>query len=431
MLSRQYDAYTFTNPSSSAKCVTVALTSGCGVNIFTAAYLGAFDSNNIQTNYLADPGASFAGTATFSFNIPPAATFDLVMHEVAVPNTGCASYQFNVSGLPCPLADLSVTTTAPALTVPAGSIIRFPITLTNGGPNPASNVTLTNTLPAGVSFVSLTPPPGWTCTTPAVGSGGSITCTKPSVSSGEKIVILPVVGVSCSQGDDTTLTNSVAVSSTTGDANPFNNSSSASTMVSNPPPMLTVPANVTVTTEPGAIICARFVSDAELGTATATDSCPGVTITRSGVPAGNIFPVGTTTITYTATDAGGGRATATQTVTVVDRTPPVIGAASATPDSLWAPNHEMVDIIVSYTASDACGSAITSLAVASNEPVNGTGDGDTAPDWEIVDDHHVRLRAERAGNGTGRTYTITITAVDLVGNTSAQNVVVAVPHDTR
>jgi hypothetical protein len=156
-----------------------------------------------------------------------------------------------------------------------------------------------------------------------------------------------------------------------------------------------------------------------------------VTITRSGVPAGNIFPVGTTTITYTATDAGGGRATATQTVTVVDRTPPVIGAASATPDSLWAPNHEMVDIIVSYTASDACGSAITSLAVASNEPVNGTGDGDTAPDWEIVDNHHVRVRAERAGSGTGRTYTITITAVDLVGNTAAQNVIVTVPHDRQ
>src|SRR5207247_2387692 len=118
----------------------------------------------------------------------------------------------------------------------------------------------------------------------------------------------------------------------------------------------------------------------------------------------------------------GNTTTATQNVTVVDATPPAIDAASATPGSLWPPDHGMVDIAVNYTASDACGFATTSLAVASDEPVNGTGDGDTAPDWEIVDNHQLRLRAERAGTGTGRTYTITITAVDLVGNRTAQNV---------
>lgn len=172
-------------------------------------------------------------------------------------------------------------------------------------------------------------------------------------------------------------------------------------MVSSPPPVLTPPPNLSLGTGPGAMMCSRFVSDAELGTATATDNCPGVTITRGGVPAGNIFPVGTTIITYTATDSAGATTTATQTVTVADTTPPVIGGASATPDSLWPPNHGMVDITVNYTASDICGSITTSLSVASNEPVNGTGDGDTAPDWEIVDNHHVRLRAERAGTGTG------------------------------
>ena len=41
-----------------------------------------------------------------------------------------------------------------------------------------------------------------------------------------------------------------------------------------------------------------------------------MTIVRSGVPAGNVFPVGTTTITYTATDASGNVTTGTQTVTV-------------------------------------------------------------------------------------------------------------------
>jgi hypothetical protein len=54
-------------------------------------------------------------------------------------------------------------------------------------------------------------------------------------------------------------------------------------------------------------------------------------------------------------------------------------------------------VAVNYAVADNCSasSAITcSLTVSSNEPVSGTGDGDTAPDWEIVDAHHVRLRAE-------------------------------------
>jgi hypothetical protein len=59
-----------------------------------------------------------------------------------------------------------------------------------------------------------------------------------------------------------------------------------------------------------------LISDAELGTAAASDNCAGVTAARTGVPAGNMFPHGTTTITYTATDASGITASATQTVTV-------------------------------------------------------------------------------------------------------------------
>ncbi|MFL6033989.1 MAG: HYR domain-containing protein, partial [Gaiellaceae bacterium] len=79
-------------------------------------------------------------------------------------------------------------------------------------------------------------------------------------------------------------------------------------------PVLNVPASVSVTVS-GAQ-SSIVVGDAQLGTATATDNAGAVTIVRSGVPAGNIFPVGKTTITYTATDASGNVTTGTQTVTV-------------------------------------------------------------------------------------------------------------------
>jgi len=113
------------------------------------------------------------------------------------------------------------------------------------------------------------------------------------------------------------------------------------------------------------------------------------------------------------------------TVTLNDNTPPTITTESPRPASLWPPNHTMRDVLVNYTVMDNCSSTCT-LRVTSNEPVNGTGDGDTAPDWEIVDAHHVRLRAERAAIGNGRKYTITVTCTDSAGNSTSKDVAVFV-----
>jgi predicted extracellular nuclease len=108
--------------------------------------------------------------------------------------------------------------------------------------------------------------------------------------------------------------------------------------------------------------------------------------------------------------------------------PSYIFNATATPSVLWPANHKLVTVTVNY---DLCtvGQATTALSVSSNEPVNGTGDGDTAPDWVVIDPHHVQLRAERAGTGSGRVYTITISAADNRGNIATQDVTVTVPHN--
>jgi hypothetical protein len=89
----------------------------------------------------------------------------------------------------------------------------------------------------------------------------------------------------------------------------------------------------------------------------------------------------------------------------------------------------MVDVTVNYIVTDNCGVVSTSLSVTSNEPIDGQGDGSTSPDWEVVDAHHVRLRAERSGKGDGRIYSVTITATDTGGNTAAQSVSVRVPKN--
>jgi hypothetical protein len=98
---------------------------------------------------------------------------------------------------------------------------------------------------------------------------------------------------------------------------------------------------------------------------------------------------------------------------------------------LSPPNHKMIDVTVNYGTTNDCGAPRCTLSVSSNEPVNGTGDGDSAPDWEIIDAHHIRLRAERAGKGTGRVYTITITCSDGSGTPVSRSVTVTVPKNQR
>jgi hypothetical protein len=153
----------------------------------------------------------------------------------------------------------------------------------------------------------------------------------------------------------------------------------------------------------------------------------------TGSPAsGSVFPVGSTPVALVGTRQDGSRSEFTGEVIVSGAGLPVITDASASPSVLWSPNHEMADVTVSYTLGNTCtgsGLARTTLSVQSNEPINGTGDGDTAPDWEVIDSHHVRLRRERAGGGTGRIYTITITATDAAGNVTTAQVLVVVPHD--
>jgi hypothetical protein len=136
------------------------------------------------------------------------------------------------------------------------------------------------------------------------------------------------------------------------------------------------------------------------------------------------LPLGTNILEVTATDSTGSTASCETLVTMRDTTPPVIGTATAVPARLWPPDHKMVQVTVNASVTDACEAALWRIAgVRSNEPVNGPGSGNTAPDWVITGDHTVNLRAERAGTGHGRTYWISIQATDASGNVSPPTVV--------
>ena len=150
------------------------------------------------------------------------------------------------------------------------------------------------------------------------------------------------------------------------------------------------------------------------------DPDQGDTLTLSQSPQGP-YPLGNTAVTLTATDNHGATSSCNATVTVIDRTPPSITNLSVTPSNLWPPNHKMVDVVVAYDLSDDCGPVTGTLSVTSNEG--------TPADWQILDAHHVRLRAERLGGSAGRIYTITVIATDALGNPFSRVASVLVPHD--
>jgi hypothetical protein len=195
------------------------------------------------------------------------------------------------------------------------------------------------------------------------------------------------------------------------------------TVVDTTPPVLAnVPAPVTVEQE------SRAGTRVVLGLPTATDICDAAPVVTGDAPA--IFPLGRTTVTFTAVDASGNVATAHTTVTVVDSVPPVIRKLVARPSSLWPPNHKMVPVEVTPTVVDVCDARprCRIASVGSSEPVTGKGDN-TRPDWRVAGDLSLDLRAERAGGGSGRLYTITVECRDASGNASAGKVFVSVPHD--
>ena len=147
-------------------------------------------------------------------------------------------------------------------------------------------------------------------------------------------------------------------------------------------------------------------------------------------PSGSFFPIGTTTVTCTASDTRGNVGTATFTVTVTngDTKPPKV-CLKLSPGTLWPPNHRMRPIRVILTVRDnqdptpTC--AITE--VISSEPVTGRTWGNTTPDW-IFSGLNLQLRAERYSQH-GRTYTVTVLCSDDAGNTTTTRGIVRVPHD--
>ena len=150
-------------------------------------------------------------------------------------------------------------------------------------------------------------------------------------------------------------------------------------------PVITCPANIVVGNDLG--VCGAIV---KYITPIGTDNCPGaVTVRTGGLESGKLFPVGTTTVTHTVTDASGNTAECSFTVTVKDSEAPTVVSspddeviecpeepAFGTPvfadncdtdlsvvvedESLLVSGQEVIKIKRTWTATDDAGNSVSS-----------------------------------------------------------------------
>ena len=137
---------------------------------------------------------------------------------------------------------------------------------------------------------------------------------------------------------------------------------------------------------------------------------------------------GTTFVNYIAVDNAGNQESPGIVRLQIDRTPPVLSGLPAS-CVIWPPDHRLVQVALIKASDSLSGVAgPLSIAVTSNEPEAGLGDGDLAPDI-VISGGDLKVRAERSGRGAGRVYAISATAADVAGNIATATATCSVPHD--
>jgi uncharacterized repeat protein (TIGR01451 family) len=188
---------------------------------------GATVTCSIAT-FAAGASATFSVTVAFSGSLTNGTT---VMNTANVTSTTADTNPNNNSSSASTLvsanADLSVTKSGPA-TTPSNTNVTYTVVAANAGPSNAAGVTLTETVPAGMTFVSAnqTTGPAFSCS-----GTGPVVCTIASFNAGASATFQFTFNVPLSTPAATSTSNTVTIASTTPDPTPSNNTASVTTNV--------------------------------------------------------------------------------------------------------------------------------------------------------------------------------------------------------
>jgi uncharacterized repeat protein (TIGR01451 family) len=165
-------------------------------------------------------------------------TANVISNGTADPDHG--NEEASASNTIDPRADITVTKTVNPASVPAGQNLTYVITAANNGPSRADAVSVTDTLPEDVTFISATPSSGNCPTTPGanvVTTAGNKTliCNLGNINNASQQTVTVIVRPTTATLG-ATLTNNVDVSTTTTEVpdGHLNNSDSVDATVTNP-----------------------------------------------------------------------------------------------------------------------------------------------------------------------------------------------------
>jgi hypothetical protein len=312
-------------------------------------------------------------------------------------NTATASTR--VTG---PGADFGVSISGPA-TVQQGTTFVLGVTLVNHGPE-TDNGGITATLPAGLAFVSADDmrcfggAPGFYCVVSALTGGAS------------KAYAITVRAAAAGTQTTTVRTDRGALV----DPVSANDTASSTTVVTPPPPAIHCPGGVEASTDPG--LATATVSP---GTATGEAGTPPYAISGArsdGAALTASYPFGTTTITWTLTDANGLTASCAQSVAVRDDEPPTTVATPPQTDG-WSSGPVVVHLAatdnvrvssIAYRVGDAAEAVVpgatTDVTVAAEgvttievRALDSSGNAEPAHAYVVrIDEHAPTLACESA-----------------------------------
>lgn len=195
------------NNNNPAPTITVVTTTS-GVTTVQGTYKGAANTTytiEFFSNTEIDPsgfgqGRTFVGSttvttnssgnATFSANTTSAVTLNNFVASTSTDPNGNTS-QFSNNGLnTAPIASLKITGTSSPNPVAAGAYLTYTFTISNGGPNNASNTTFIDALPTGFTFVMANASQG-----SVTQSGGTVTANlntlAPNATATVTILVVP------------------------------------------------------------------------------------------------------------------------------------------------------------------------------------------------------------------------------------------------
>ena len=133
--------------------------------------LAVLASCTISVTFTPTQQGSRAGTLSITDNAPGSP------QTVSLSGTGTTTQS----------ADLSTSIQGPTICAHQGNIV-YTITVTNHGPNTASNVVMTDSTPLHTAFTGVTTTTG-SCTTPPVGGAGTVSCKATSLPNAASMTI--------------------------------------------------------------------------------------------------------------------------------------------------------------------------------------------------------------------------------------------------